>query len=346
VAATLRQIAEQVGVSTSIVSRVLRDTSTALVSKETERRIRQVAVELGYRPNRYARALSVGKAPVICVVVPASDDHMLTLKAVKLHASLAELGREVVATSLSTLPPPDSTLDFALSGRPEAVVLLQPTYWLPDGLTSACQDFHARGIHALVVDLPGSPLPGTPVDSVEVDRAYGTDLGATHLLDCGHRRIALLSGEAPGRAEGYDRALSRGGVDYRCFAAVTGVNEVHQATLDLLREVPRPTAIVAGSDLLAVAVMRTLAVSGMRVPEDIAVIGFDDEPWSEFLPAPMTTVAQPIDGLCEEAVALLRARLDGSDAPWKRVAIKPTLIVRQSSGRPAAAPSAVGAGIS
>jgi LacI family transcriptional regulator len=100
---------------------------------------------------------------------------------------------------------------------------------------------------------------------------------------------------------------------------------------ELLERSPRITALFCFTDWAAVAVLRMLYRKGVRVPDDIAVVGFDDEPWSKNLPVSLTTVAHPVDELCATAVSLLRDRLAGPDGPWQRIAVAPRLIVRESS---------------
>jgi len=332
---TMRDIAEQAGVNVSTVSRVLRNTNDVHISEECRQRILRIAEQLNYRPNLHARALSGGKAPLINLVIQHSYIYISNLRTWKLHYALAMLEREVLITDLHDIANPDRVLETVLLAAPEAVVFLH-AHWQPADMITICNGLHARDVHTVIVDYHLPLPPGVPADMVTWDRRHGVYLAVSHLLEQGHRHIGIVAWpQATGRIEGYERALNDYGIQERYVVPLTEaptIDDDARSTLShLFEHTPRPTALFCQSDVVAVAVMQHLAGMGLKIPDDVAVVGFDGEPWTEWLPVPLTTVVQPVDELCAAAAELLQARLSGDNGHWRHVTASPRLIVRQSS---------------
>jgi DNA-binding LacI/PurR family transcriptional regulator len=142
------------------------------------------------------------------------------------------------------------------------------------------------------------------------------------------------------RALGYEQALAAHGITDRFVEITAGPNADvaarcgQEAAQRLLRRYPEVTALFCYSDLTALGAMKGVERMGLRVPDDVAVVGFDDEPWAEHLTVPLTTVRQPVEEFAQVTANLLHARLAGDDGPWQRVEVTPTLVVRESSGGP------------
>jgi LacI family transcriptional regulator len=336
----LRDIAEKAAVSVPTVSRVLRNTADALVTDQTRQRIIQVAEELGYHPNRHAQALSGGKASLIHVIVAHTSAHITSVKIWNLQRWLGELGRDVITTDVATAGSPESVRAMLLSGAPEAVVFLMSD-WDAATLAGLCTDLYAEGTSILAVDYTRERLPpDVPCDTVTVHRALGAYLAVSHLVESGHRCIGLLTPEGvTPRLAGYERALAERGIADRFVASFEHGQPAlaeyalcaQRAARGLLERNPQVTALFCHSDLTAAAAMRGLQDMGLQIPRDVAIVGFDNDPWTPYLPVSLSTVAQPVDELCEVATRLLSERLEGQTGAWRRTWVNPSLIVRESS---------------
>ncbi len=332
-AVTIRDIAEKVGVAPSTISRVLNNKADARVTEKTRRRILNTARELGYAPNLHAQALTSGRSSLINFVVGTIENQALAMKAWRLHAVVRQLGHEVMSTDVSSLSDLERAAQVLLVSRPSAVVWLYHQ-WKAERLSQLFDRLHSEEVYTLFVDCP-KPLPASiPCDALMVSRADGAYLATSHLIERGHRNIGLIATEGTSRLEGYVRALNEHGIERRYVefhdpADPPGGGKI--AAQRLLGNYPDVSAIFCNSDLVAVGVMQGLDEMGIRVPEDMAVVGYDNDPWTAFLPVPLTTVAHPVDELCRQTLSLLEGRLDGDESGWRRIEIGSRLIVRASS---------------
>jgi len=329
---TLRDIAERAGVAVSTASRVLRSAPGVLATDRTRQQIVGIAEELGYRPNLAAQALRSGKASLISVVTFPSKFQISAVKAVRLQGHLSTLGREVLLIGVPHDVERPRIVDQVSANTPEAVVIFG-TEWEAEEIRRICKALRAEGVFVVLADYPQLPPADLPCDIVVVNRTYGADLVVSHLLARGHRHIGLLTlAPSRGRAEGYDRALERRGIGerYKVFLKEFDWPHGHQvgeAACELKMQNPQITAIFCGSDLVAGATMYALMDTGLRIPDDVALVGFDNDP----LVAPLTTVAQPAEELGAVTAEVLRKRLRDEQMPWQRVDIPLTLVVRGSS---------------
>ena len=337
--ARLADIAEEANVSVATVSRVLRDVPDARVSDATRERISRIAEALHYHPNPYGQALSYGRAALVSVVLRRTKYQIPTLKVFALLSELDKLGRDVgIAARVLGETPLEPVMKKLLVGAPEAVVLLQPP-WSDEDIRTLCEALSEDGSNVLLVD-PDDPsaLPGDlPCDTVWVDRIHGFRLATSHLFECGHRHVALIAARQHAtRFEGYEQAVADQGMHAPIVGFLDEATPVgpaaRRAAQQLLQHDPRITALVCGSDLVAAAAMSAVRDMGLQVGRDVAVVGFDNEPWTAYLSVPLTTVAQPVAQLCQTAFGLLSDRLNGGGGPWQRVAVKPRLVIRETSG--------------
>lgn len=338
-APTMREIAEAVGVSVPTVSRVLRGTADDMVTAATRERILQVADDIGYHPNPHAQALVRGRASSIVLVPPSLSQAMNAAKTWPLSRALAKLQREVLIVGVHT-PSSEDTLSTVLSAAvPEAVVVLTGG-WSPATMQAFCARMRSRGIWPVLADPLHDPPADLPADVVVQNRSLGAERAVGHLIERGHRQIGLIApfgGEA--RVVGYERALQTADIEDRYLEFVRADAPFPvlgtEGAQRLLRRHPEVTALFCASDLLALGAMKGIEQMGLRIPDDVAVVGFDDELWSAHLSVPLTTVSQPVENIAEATTTLLRKRLSGDDAPWQRVEVTPTLVVRESTGRAA-----------
>ncbi len=335
---TLRDIAEQTGVAVSTVSRVLNARDRPWADAALSRRIQDTATALGYRPNSHARVLAGGKSETVYLVTRHSLFYMNTTKVITFQHELDKLGRNVVVKDPGLHPESSRVAEHLLADAPETVIFM-----LNVGikrLSSICRTMHKHGTHIVFVDydqLP--PLHGrVPADFISVDRTHGSYLAVEHLIAQGHKRIGLLAEQRmAGRLEGYERALRDHGIAFRAIVWMASAAPLaEQEIAAFLKKHPTVSAVFCGSDVLAAGAMRGILRTGRRIPDDIAVVGFDGEPWTPYLPVPLTTVVQPVAALCREAADLLQKRLNvrkrgEPTPPWESIMVKPELVVRASS---------------
>ncbi len=337
---TLRDVAARTGVAVSTVSRVLNPRGRPWADADLTRRIQDTARALGYRPNGHARALAGGKTQTIHLVTRHSTFYMHAIKVITFQHELDKLGRNAGVKDPGLHPHSDRVVEQLLADAPEAVVFMLNAGLKHPG--AICRALHAQGIRIVFVDydhLP--PVPkSVPADFISVDRTFGACLAVSHLIAQGHEKIGLLlEKRMAGRLEGYELALRNHGLAFRAIAwtaAAPAASE--QAIPAFLKRHPDLTAIFCGSDYLAAGAMRGILRTSRRIPEDIAIVGFDGEPWTPYLPVPLTTVAQPVTALCRAAAELLQERLmtlhrDEPAPGWKSITVKPDLLIRASSSR-------------
>lgn len=328
--ATIRDVAELAGVAVSTASRALGGGSA---SKRTREKVMKAAEALRFVPNVSAQRLSSGHSNVVSIVVPESPgflfaDSFITGVISRLAVSLSRLDCQPF---LALTPFDDNSGLGRLLDRSgaEALVVTSVHY---------SEDF-IRLLEAL--DLPtvfiGRPIDAASYPYVDVDNYQGGVLAAERLVAKGHRHIAMLSGPADmraprERASGFQDALSQYGmicaaVRHGGFEREGGATAM-QAVLD---ECPDVDAVFAHSDEMAAGAMQTLAAAGRRVPDDVAVIGFDDFRVSRSLTPTLTTVAQPLDQLAEGAVGMLDERLRTGEWGVRRKVYDVRLVERQSA---------------
>ena len=327
----MSDVAKVAGVSHQTVSRVLNDFPK--IRPATRDRVLAAIEELGYRRNIAARTLVTRRSGTIGVITagmnhfgPASI--MLGLesasRAARYSLSLAGL-QEISATSLRTAV--DHVLDQAL----EAVVVVIAAHRA--ALTLA-QSLHI-GVPLVLVE---GALSATPL-TAGVDQIAGARLATNHLLDLGHRSVVHLPGpgdwlEAAARREGWTIALEERGCPVPALM-VEGdwtSRSGYESGVAMLGE-SRPTAVFAANDQMALGLLRALHEAGLRVPEDVSLVGFDDLPESGFFTPPLTTVRQDFRELGRRAMALVLRVLAGELNPSEPL-VEPLLIVRSSTAVP------------
>ncbi len=349
--ATLKDVAARAGVSTQTVSNVVRG-KTSEVGSTTIQRVQDAIAELRYQPSMVARQLRSGRSRVIALIVPDLINPYFAKVAMHVIAAATEHGYTVL-------------IDYT-AGRAEAEMRALEAL-RPHMISGAIFSPLALGVDELVahagktpVVLLGEHLFGSPYDHVDVDNVEAARVATCHLLDLGRRRIAAIgalgsAGENTSRLrlQGYALALASAGIalDKSLTEAVPS-NSMHrldgaQAVRRLLAKDHPPDGIFCFTDLLALGAMPVLHEAGCRIPEDVAVVGFDDIEESQLAYPPLTTVAVSTEDTCRQAVSLLVGRIDGTwTGPPARVQPPFELVVRASTVRkaPSAAEFAIGSG--
>ncbi len=333
-AVTIKDVAEKVGVAPSTVSRVLNGKGEAWASAATTRRIHEVAREMGYLSNPHATALKSGRSPLVAFIVGSLDNQAEATKAWRLHSVVGDLGREVISTDVSGLHDFEHVAQVLHMLRPFAAVWLRPPV-KEDDYGDLVRSLHDEDVYVLLVDCAEPPEDDLPCDALIVSRSRAAYIATRHLIELGHSRIGLIADRDSNRIPGYETALAEAGIDRRAFGFYPSRADARggrEAAQRLVSEEPEVTAVFCHSDLVAVGAMRGLNELGLQIPDDMAVVGFDNDPWTGFLQVPLTTLAHPVSQLCEHTSQCLAERMAGDDGPWQRIELKPRLIVRDSSG--------------
>lgn len=332
---TIKDVAERAGVSPSTVSRVIADSPK--ISEATKRRVRQAMRELHYHPNAIARSLVRQSPRSIGLVLSRSPEAALLNpffpEVIRGISSVARSARYNLVLTTSSTPEEERSecLTLLRERRVDGVILLA-SRWNDPLVETLAADGHP---FVVVGRLPGSESPCW----VNNDNVKAAKEATAHLIGLGHKRIAFLGG--PGelvvshdRLEGYREALKEGGIpfDERLVRETHfSVEEGGAAALDLLRLAPDVTAFVCVDDLLALGVLRAAAQAGRRVPEDLSVVGFNDNPFCAYITPSLTSVRVPIFEMGVEAARLLIDWLAGK-RPSGGTLLPAQLIVRDSTG--------------
>ncbi len=328
---TLAQVAEKAGVSIATVSKVLNGRRN--VSPPTRLRVERVLQSDGYQ--RTAR--SAPQAPLIEIVFHELD----SIWAMELIRGIENVARRngasVVLTESGTRhsPAPD-WIEGVLRRRPIGVVLVFSTL-----SPQARSQLRSRSIPFVIIDPAGDPEPDVP--SVGSANWAGGLAATRHLIELGHRRIAIVTGPrdmlcSVARLDGYRSAMAVAGLDvdpglvrYGDFHLEAGY--AHAARL--LDGPGRPTAVFAGSDLQALGVLEAARLAGLRVPRDLSVVGYDDVAMARWASPALTTVHQPLRQMAEEAGRMLLRLRDGEPV-LTRLELATSLVVRNSTAPPTA----------
>lgn len=329
---TIVDVARKAGVSTATVSRVLNQKGR--YSRETLERVRSAAAELGYAPNYMAKSLKRRKTEQVAFAVSDIGNPVYVAMARAIQQVLKEHGYRLVL--LSTEARVDEEIDILRSLAKQYV----------DGLI-ICPllygEAHKRELSQTkrpVVVIGGGP-EGAIVDSVYIDSSKGVRIAMEHLLDQGYSRIAFVNGPSdtvPGsvRFQGYEAALIEHGLQLEPQLVVTGdftLSGGYAAAAGLLELPQLPHAILCANDLMALGALRRLREAGVRVPEDVALVGMDDIEQARISSPALTTISLLAAERGRIAAELLLGRLGSSGAaePPRQVTLMPRLVVRESS---------------
>lgn len=328
---TIREIADLAGVSIATVSRVLNGRGD--VAPATRRLVSQVIEEHGYTANRTARGLSAGRTGLVGVLVPllfpAYFASILAGAAEALHEQdlrllLSPTGHEHAREV--------TLLDRIAHGLTDGALII-----LPEESSDELARLLARGYPFVVLD------PLMPVDeripSVSAAHTSGADQALRHLLALGHRRIAHITGPrgwvaTEDRRRGYHAALAAAGILPNPELEIEATPEIGpgRAAAEILLDLPeRPTAIFAFNDNIAIGTIQAAHSRGLRVPEDISVVGFDDVEHATIVTPALTTVRQPLAEMGRTAVSLLVRLLEGQRIETLHLELGTRLVVRDST---------------
>lgn len=331
----LKDIAGRAGVSVMTVSKALRDEPD--VSEATKGRIKLLAQQMGYVPDTSAQGLRTRTTKLLGLLIPSTTDPTVARMTLSIEEKAHELGYDLLLMhTLNTVEREEHCIRRMLARRVDGI-LVSPVYRMEP---------EARIYKELVaqqsrVVLLGPPAPFcSQFPSVQVDDLLASFAATQHLLKLGHKRIAFLSGPpaAPwsqARFEGYRRALREAGMDVDdslVFQAGSTTEDGAKAAMQLLNESCKATAAQAVNDLVAIGFADALLNQGLKIPQDLSIVGFGNTLTSEYFRVPMTTVRQPKFRLGLAAMEIMVQLLHGQRPEAKRLPAE--LIVRASSAPP------------
>ncbi|MEW9552236.1 LacI family DNA-binding transcriptional regulator [Nonomuraea sp. NPDC050783] len=328
---TIAQLAELAGVSTATVSKVVNGRSE--VSPETRAAVEELIRRHGYRRQRRRSA----PAGVVEVVFHALEGDY----PIEIIKGVEKVAREHQLTvGISELQRPESEqgwLEGVLRRRPTGIGVIA----VFSSLSEAQREQLARREIPLVLVDPADD-PGRGVPSVSAGNWNGGLTATRHLLELGHRRIAIITGpdyalSSRARLDGYRTALDMAGVPADPGLVVRGdflIEGGMAAALRLLELPDPPTAVFATNDGQAIGVYHAARRLGLRVPEDLSVIGFDDLPPMRWAIPPLTTVRQPLTAMAAAATTMLLTLAGGGSPPQSRIELATELVLRESTAAP------------
>ncbi len=329
---TIHDVAKRAGVAPITVSRVINNSGYA--SEETRRRVEVAVAELGYVPSGPARSLRLKRTNSIALVLTDITNPFFTTIARGVEDAASDAAYTVTYCNTDEDEAKErKNVDLLLQQGVDGILLV-PALSKPDAVAKIKS-------HQLPVVVLDRRIPGAKVDTVRCDSERGAYQLVRFLLDLGHRRVAILGGPtgtstADDRLSGYRRAITEAGlkevpgwIQSGLFTQASG----YVMAMNVLDQKPRPTALFAANNFIAIGAMQALQACDLAVPDDVSLVGFDD-----LLPAVgalpfLTVAAQPAYEMAQAATRLLLARIAG-EAPeeYQEIVMPTELIVRRSSG--------------
>jgi len=326
---TLKMVAEKAEVSVNTASRAINNKPD--INEETKKRVLQIAKELGYIRNAAAVALRTKKTGTIGVVIADNRNPFYA----EVLNGMEEAAREknyhiILANTQRDYKKEEEAINLLLAKRVDGL-LITPVQDKDDDIKNLID----ANIPFVVV---GRDFENIEVDAIYNDEVKGGFLATENLIKKGHKRIALIDGflyksPAKGRLEGYKKALNKYRISLdESLISVGDINieDGHERTKQMLEKDLNFTAIFVYNDMMAFGAMQAIKEKGLRIPEDIGLVGYDDIPFSSLISPPLTTIRLKKQELGVESVKLLFSRINGSRKKIKKIILDVELIVRET----------------
>lgn len=332
---TIDDVAKAAGVHPATVSRALNRRTEHQVGRDTVERVRKVAESLGYVPNPIARGLRTSSTMTIGVVIPDLTNPFFppVIRGVESH--LASCGYTALLANTDESEALERLAIGSLLARRVDGLIIGSGHRDDQAL----REIHEAGVHAVMLNRDAGDVAYPLVVGQDAD---GIAAAVDHLVRLGHRELLHIAGPpslstSEIRLRAFEAAASAAGVRGRIMAVDALTAEAGQRATEAMLDGAgaRATGVVAGNDLIALGVLRALRARGLRCPDDLSVIGFNDMVFAEDLHPPLTTVRVPARQMGEEAARLLLGMIDAGAPSTLLVRLPVELIVRQSTAPPA-----------
>ncbi|MGN6245676.1 MAG: LacI family DNA-binding transcriptional regulator [Motilibacteraceae bacterium] len=329
----MNDVAREAGVSTTTVSHVLN--GTRAVAEPTRQRVLEVIDQLGYTHNTIARSLATASTLTIGVAISAISNPYFIDLVHALEAEISAAGYLLLLADTKDDPVEELRVIRSLHARRVDGYVVAPS---AEREPPALRYLLDRGLPTVLIDR----LADEQFDQIGVENRDATAGLVEHLAGIGHRRIGMICGQeglttTDERLAGYRLGLERSRLPYDPALVITGSSDVEPArdAVHRLRALPEPpTALVAANNRMTIGAMAALHDLGLTVPDDVALVCFDDFEWADLFHPRLTVVAQPIERIGAEAAKLLLSRLKEPDRPPRTVQLAPTFVHRESCGCP------------
>jgi LacI family transcriptional regulator len=329
----IKELAQQLQLSPTTVSRVLNGKSdTYRISKSTTKKVVEAARKYHYYPNRIARGLKLEKTETIGLIIPDIANPYFGSIAKTIGVEAHQRGYSIILCDSLDNVDTETELLYLLAGRKVDGIIIAPTGKSNEHVVELQQ----QGIPVVVID---RYLQETSLPYVTTDNYVGALVAVKHLVEMNHKLIACIQGiqgisANTDRVKGYRDALLMYGIRVNEKLIVGddfGEMNGYLQTKKLLSMAIRPTAVFALSNLISLGVLRALKEEGLKVPDDMSVVSFDEQPYSAFLACPMTTVEQPREEIGRLALdILLKSIAEGNSESAAGIKLLPRLIKRES----------------
>ncbi len=328
--ATLRDVARLAGVSYQTVSRYINNHPN--ISSKSRLAVQKAIEELNFKPNRLAQALNTGRSRTLQIITFDLDYYKYLLSG--LLQTSSRLGYQTAFSAILD-PSSDDELDHLmnnLAGR-----AIDGFIWL-----ALLQSHTSEQLAQLCGDIPFVIIganPGVESPSVVMDQGYGVQMALQHLCNLGHRKIAEISGwldsfDGISRHTAYLEFMNRNQLPACWVPGLFSFEDGYQGVKQLMAQGAEFTALLCGNDKTAIGAIYALHELGLRVPQDVSVIGYDDTPGMDYHLPPLTTIRQDFQTLGQQAVEYLVTMLENPGTPVRQRVLYPQLVVRGSTGKP------------
>jgi LacI family transcriptional regulator len=329
-----KDLAKHLGVSVGTISRVLAGRGDAArISKATQERIQTAAEKMGVQPNELARSLRTKKTRTIGLLVPDIANPFFASIAHYVEQRARSAGYSVLITESQELVEKEGEAGRLLFNRRVDGLIVAPV----GDESSHLEELRLKGLPIVQVDRVFQSLQ---ITAVVTDNFNAARQAVRHLIERGHRQIACLQGKAGGsvnqeRVRGYLAALAEAGVPFKEKWLIGGSHSLesgHFEVTKMLNQKSRPTALLAISNMLALGTLKAARDLNLQIPTDLALVSFDDHPWTVLLSPSLTTMAQSVEDIGTLAFNELLAAIQATKPPSVKTIVLPAhLIVRESS---------------
>lgn len=327
---TIREVAAYAGVSSATVSHVIN--GTRFVSDTVREQVQKAMTELGYRPNALARSLRRGETRTLGLILPDSANPYFAEMGRAIEAAAFKRGYSVILCNTENDSEKELMYTEVLANKQVDGMIFVASGEKNETLSQIARN----GLPLVVVDREMGSLD---LDTVTTNNYEGGLVATLYLLSLGHRLIACITGPSnitpsAERITGYREALRQANIPVDESLLVRGdfhAPSGYQCAMQLFQASPRPTAIFVCNDMMSIGVIRAASQLGLRIPEDVSIIGFDDIELASYTTPPLTSVAQPKEEIGQLVVALLTERIKNPTLPPRRNVLATRLVIREST---------------